>query len=60
MFLDRLFLLRITSDFREVVQFQLQEYVRKTDCHNVKMTRELVYISKLFSVIKTWVGPFGL
>ena len=60
MFLDRLFLLRVTSDFREVIQLQLQEYIRHKGNAHVYMTKELVHINRFFSVIKTWVRPFGL
>ena len=59
-FLDRLFLLRITSDFNEVIQLQLQEYIRHKGNARVYMTKEVVYLTQFFSVIKTWVGPFGL
>ena len=60
MFLDRLFLLRVTSDFREVIQLQLQEYIRHKGEPPAYMTKTLVHTNKVFSVIKTWVRPFGL
>lgn len=60
MFLNRLFLLRITPDFREVIQLQLQEYNKRKGEQPAYMTKELVHTNQFFSVIKTWVRPFGL
>ena len=60
MFLNRLFLLRITSDFNEVIQLQLQEYIKYKGEPPGYMTKALVHTNQVFSVIKTWVVPFGL
>ena len=61
MFINRLFLLEIESEFKEVIQLIIREYVRfNPDQHNFHLTRKEVHKNKFFSVIKLWVGPFGL
>ena len=60
MFLVGLFLLRITSDLNEVIQLQLQEYTKYKGEPPAYMTKELAHTNRFFSVVKTWVRPFGL